>query len=290
MGRRWIILFAAAAIMTAASAFNAKGVADLPSGPAKAPPDVEMVVAAIALRLRDLEIVGGVESKVIFSRQAKRDFPVPKISLRQFRLAASEVTGLKNFSGPPEEVEVEGNLVFSDGVGRRAFMGYRATYMLSGKDLLVTEALAVPLTPPKPAVDLFFVPAEAIRRETLAAFDVNTDAIEYIASKSVQLKSGKIPKGRRDYYVAAVFLDRLPPGGKVGIEVGAAASGPFRAPPKTIAYNHAGWRIVMIRGAFEINGPKEAFFKIVRTPMSANAQVSEAPVTVALYSTRISSD
>lgn len=260
----------------------------LPAQEVEVSPDVKMVTSAIALRLRGLELVEGVEHKVVFEPEAAESLKAPDFNYGGFRLLRIEVSGFESFPEDPNMAEIEGILHFQDRLGRRTFVAYGARYGLEGGDIHVTRARAATVFPPVPQVRLFFVPAEKLTKEAFKAFNANLDALAFVVANAVPLDMpGKIPDGSGDYYVVAFFMDRLAPGAEVGLETGNSLDGPFRRTPHTLVFDHAGWRVVMIRGRFAFNGEDEVFFRATYRPANRGLAADQEPVVAGVFSTHV---
>jgi hypothetical protein len=284
--RRVVPILALAAILLAS------GLAGLPTRAQGArievPPEVKMVSAAIALRLRGVEVKDGVDHLVVFEPAAVRSLPVPRFNYVGFWLPSAIVTGFRLLPEKPPAAEVEGVLHFEDALGRRAFVGYTARYTAVGKNIHVTWAGVTTTVPPAPRIVAFFLPAERLTEAALEKFESNLEAFDFVTANAIRVnESGPLPRRKRDYYVVVFFMDRIGPADKVSIGIGTSRDGPFREAAATFAVDHGGWNVVMIRMKFALNGKDETFFRATYQPGGRIPGLDRQAVGAGVFSTTV---
>jgi peptidoglycan hydrolase-like protein with peptidoglycan-binding domain len=265
------------------------------------PPEVVMVISAIVLEMRGEAHPKGDWPEVVFTPGVTDKLREPRFNYVGFHLLQTIVNDYQPSAQDPRRANLKGHLHFLDGFGRRTLVGFEAEYKLTEKGISVNYADVKPIYPYRPEVRLFVVPGEKLSNKVLEKFSNNALTFDFVAKNAVPASHPElIPKGVRDYYVFAFFMDRLGPDDITDLIISRTREGmagtkvDLKTPeviPGTGAgdmhLDHNGWHMVVLRGEFSLTGP-EIFFKAIFQPGRKDTEPSLGePVLAGLFSTKL---
>ncbi len=138
-------------------------------------------------------------------------------------------------------------------------------YGFSGRNVKILKASVLPVAPSKPLAKIFIVPAKDVPSNFLQLDE--REMLTHVAAKAVR-RSGNIQKTKKDYYVFAYYLDRLPADAEVQLRVSEAKDGIRGDPGNSVGLYYQGRRVAVQRATFALNGKHELFFKALYQPAS----------------------
>jgi hypothetical protein len=266
----------------------------------EAPPEVVMVISAIVLELRGAEQPKGDWPEVVFAPAVVQGLQEPRFRYEGFRLLQAIVNEYRPPSQIPGRAGLKGHLHFVDGIERRTLVAFEADYRLTRDSITVEQATATPMYTYRPEVRLLVVPAERIDSQAITSLEVNARTLEFVFTEAVPVSQPEVvPKGVRDYYVFACFMDRLAPYDRTELVVSSEKGGIWEnqidlrsidgiagSGCDVMHLDHNGWHVVIARGEFSLTG-EELFFKALFQPVRRRPrlQVGE-PVIAGLFSTK----
>jgi hypothetical protein len=247
--------------------------------------DASSAVYAAVLRMRG---AGDAETEnVLFTQQAAKalaedphryvGFGMPFYSVRSFMQdRASENTYYMSVG-----------LYFVDAVKRRSAAVCSLKYMVSGDQIIVTEAGLSPIVPPKPRCVLSFVPQEKVPADLLAKHGSHTDLLSWVLENAIPLDSpAAIPTNTRDYCVFAFTMDRLAPKATLQIRVSNEKDGPAGEGGSS-DLDYEGWHVAVLKGKFALGTDPEFWFKLLYTPGQDGDESGQEAKVIALYSSKL---
>ncbi len=268
----------------------------------KAPPELVMVISAIVLEMHGQPQPKGDWPEIVFSPGITQKLLEP-----QFRYAGFELlqTIVDEYLTPDKNngfARLKGLLHFLDAANRRTIVALETEYKLTSKNIIINKAETRPIYPVRPELNLFFVPAEKLTKNDFDSFSNNALTLGFILDNAVPAgKPGQIPKGIRDYYVFAFYLDRLSPDDQTELRLSGTPDGLegekliFRGPDgiaKTgfnrVHLDHSGWYVDIARCRISLTGEKlyiKAIFKAGRK--QNNTLELGKPVLAGLFHTRL---
>jgi hypothetical protein len=232
-------------------------------------PDALAFLGALVLRMRGAK-GGGATDPVVFTKAAAgriaedflyEEFELQGVTFREYGFSPRD----------PKAVHFAGFLHFADGFGRRTIITYSADYGFIGDKIFVTRVNVNPLYLPDPEVELYFVPAERIPRNLLRAHPGFIGLLDFVIANAIPLDRPELlPKGVRDYYLFAFFMDRLAPDTRVDIRISTAPEVIPKQTANSTALHFDGWQVAVLRRQFALNsGPKLFFQALYRLGYSA---------------------
>lgn len=244
-----------------------------------APPELVMVVSAIVLEMRGQPQPEGDWPKVVFNGEIAKDLMEPQFRYAGFKLLQTIVDEYLTPDKNNGFAKLKGHLHFLDGAERRTIVALETEYKLTSKNILVKQAKVRPIYPFRPELNLFVVPAEKVSEKSFDFFSNNALTLGFILNNCVPAGNlGQVPKGIRDYYVFAFYLDRLGPEDRTELRLSRTPDGPkgekliFRGPEgiAETGYNamhldHSGWRVDIARCRISLTGEK-LYIKAIFTP------------------------
>jgi hypothetical protein len=216
----------------------------------------------------------------------------PGIRDATLRLAGIVVTHYEKPEGAPARRLMRGVVRHEDGYGRFATTAFKAAYRLADqKEIIIDSAAVLRLYSPEAEVRFAVVPGARVSDFLLKRITSSTELLALARENAVRLdRPSEFPKGRKDYYVFAFFLDRLAPGHLVDLRLSDTATGVNGKSRDVHVVDDQGWRVAMIPGRFTLGGAKETFVKAIHLPEGgAGAAAGIAPRLVGIFSTRLPS-
>jgi len=268
----------------------------------KAPPELVMVISAIVLEMRGQPQPEGDWPEIVFSPGITQKLLEPQFRYTGFKLlqtiADEYLTPNKNNGF----ARFKGLLHFLDAANRRTIVALETEYKLTAKNIHINKAETRPIYPFRPELNLFFVPAEKVTKKEFDTFSNNALTLEFILNNCVPAgRPGQIPKGIRDYYVFAFYLDRLSPDDQTELRLSRTPDGLagdkllFRGPDgiaKTgfngLHFDHSGWHVDIARCRISLTGEKLYIKAIFKAGMKQNNRIEMGkPVLAGLFHTRL---
>jgi hypothetical protein len=247
----------------------------------KAPPELVMVISAIVLEMRGRPQPKGDWPEIVFSGEIAKKLREPQFRYAGFKLLQTIVDEYLTPDKNNGLARLKGHLHFLDAAERRTIVALETEYKLTSKNIMINKAEIRPIYPFRPELNLFIVPAEKVSEKDFDLFSNNALTLGFILNNCVPSgKPGQVPKGIRDYYVFAFYLDRLSPDDQTELRLSRTPDGmkgkklTFREPDgiaKT-GYNemhidHSGWHVDISRCRISLTGEKlyiKAIFKAGR--------------------------
>ncbi|HJO73923.1 MAG TPA: hypothetical protein QGH84_01745 [Rhodospirillales bacterium] len=202
---------------------------------------------------------------VSLSPEAAKDLQDPDFRYEGYALSGLAITEFQASTAQPGAVEISALLTFSDAIGRRVSTMLAVRYGFSGRNVKILKASVLPVAPSKPLAKIFIVPAKDVPSNFLQLDE--REMLTHVAAKAVR-RSGNIQKTKKDYYVFAYYLDRLPADAEVQLRVSEAKDGIRGDPGNSVGLYYQGRRVAVQRATFALNGKHELFFKALYQPAS----------------------
>ena len=192
----------------------------------------------------------------------------PGIRDAALRLSGIVVTGYERVDGEPARRLIRGLVRHQDQYGRLATTAFKAGYRLAEQEAIVIDSSAVlPLYAPDAGVRFAVVPGTRVSDFLIKKITSSTELLSFALENAVPLgRPSEFPKGRKDYYVFAFFLDRLAPGDRVGLRLSESADGLSGKSRDVHVVNDQGWRVAMVQGRFTLGDDKAPFVKAIHLP------------------------
>ena len=267
----------------------------------KAPPELVMVISAIVLEMSGRPQPKGDWPEVVFSGEITKKLREPQFRYTGFRLLQTIVDEYLTPDKNNGYARLKGNLHFLDAAERRTIVALETEYKLTSKNIMIKKAEIRPIYPFRPELNLFIVPAEKVSEKNFDLFSNNALTLGFILNNCVPSgKPGQVPKGIRDYYVFAFYLDRLSPDDKTELRLSRTPDGmkgkklTFREPDgiaKT-GYNemhidHSGWHVDIARCRISLTGEKLYIKAIFNAGRKQNNKLELGkPVLAGVFNTR----
>jgi hypothetical protein len=247
----------------------------------KASPELVMVISAIVLEMSGRPQPKGDWPEIVFSGEIAKKLREPQFRYAGFKLLQTIVDEYLTPDKNNGLARLKGHLHFLDAAERRTIVALETEYKLTSKNIMINKAEIRPIYPFRPELNLFIVPAEKVSEKDFDLFSNNALTLGFILNNCVPSgKPGQVPKGIRDYYVFAFYLDRLSPDDQTELRLSRTPDGmkgkklTFREPDgiaKT-GYNemhidHSGWHVDISRCRISLTGEKlyiKAIFKAGR--------------------------
>ena len=243
------------------------------------PAEVSLVISASVLNMRgedDPETIWPVS----FSSEADAGLKEPGFNYDNFLLIGAGLRDWGVSTDDPSLYSLSAMLVFADPIGRRTTVMLVADYKITDKNLDVTNAAALTMTPPAPEARIYVVPVNNFPATLL---EVKTDEAEFfntVVDRAVGAGEKAVASTPEDYYVFAFVLDRLTGDSKFQLMVGDQASGIEGVTGNSVTSDFSGWRVAVLRGVFSLGAGPEVFFKTVYTPgQSVSQNAGQASLT-----------
>ncbi len=229
-------------------------------------PDVSAVISAVVARMRGLtrpgdalpvEFAGNLGSTLREREFAYDGFVVGAVGIHQYEVSGAD--GSERF--------LAGTLLFSDLIGRRTDIGFSVGYTLARDRITVNLADVVPVYRRLPGVIVAFVPGTLVSDFLIKKITSSTELLSFALENAVPLgRPSEFPKGRKDYYVFAFFLDRLAPGDRVDLRLSERVQGLSGKSRGVHVVNDRGWRVAMVQARFTLGGEEAIFVKAIHLP------------------------
>ncbi len=229
-------------------------------------PDVSAVISAVVTRMRGttrpgdalaVEFAGNLASTLREPGFAYHGFVVGAVGIHQYEVSGAD----------ENERFLAGTLLFSDLVGRRTDIGFSVGYTVARDRITVTLADVVPVYRRIPGLIVAFVPGAVVSDFLIKKITSSTELLSFALENAVPLvRPAEFPKGRRDYYVFAFFLDRLAPGDRVDLRLSESAEGLSGKSRDVHVVNDQGWRVAMVQSRFTLGGETATFVKAIHLP------------------------
>lgn len=268
----------------------------------QAPPELVMVISAIVLEMRGQPQPEGDWPEIVFSPGITQKLLEPQFRYDGFKLLQTIVDEYLTPDKNNGFARVKGLLHFLDAANRRTIVALETEYKLTSKNIIINKVETRPIYPFRPELNLFFVPAEKVTKKEFDTFSNNALTLEFILNNCIPAgKPGEIPKGIRDYYVFAFYLDRLSPDDQTELRLSRTPDGLagekllFRGPDgiadtgfNGMYIDHSGWHVDIARCRISLTGEKlyiKAIFKPGRK--QNNTLEMGKPVLTGLFHTRL---
>jgi hypothetical protein len=268
----------------------------------KAPPELVMVISAIVLEMRGQPQPEGDWPEIVFSPGITQKLLEPQFRYAGFKFLQTIVDEYLTPDKNNGFARLKGQLHFLDAAQRRTIVALETEYKLTSKNIIIKEAKIRPIYPFRPELNLFIVPAEKVAKKNFDSFSNNALTLGFILNNCVPAgKPGQMPKGIRDYYVFAFYLDRLSPDDQTELRLSRTPDGlegeklSFRGPggiAKTgfngVHIDHSGWHVDIARCRISLTGEKlyiKAIFKAGRK--QNNTLELGKPVLTGVFHTRL---
>jgi hypothetical protein len=245
------------------------------------PPELVMVISAIVLEMRGRPQPKGDWPEIVFSGEIAKKLREPQFRYTGFKLLQTIVDEYLTPDKNNGFARLKGHLHFLDAAERRTIVALETEYKLTSQNIMINKVKIRPIYPFRPELNLFIVPAEKVSEKDFDLFSNNALTLGFILNNCVPSgKPGQVPKGIRNYYVFAFYLDRLSPDDQTELRLSRTPDGikgkklTFREPDgiaKT-GYNemhidHSGWHVDISRCRISLTGEKlyiKAIFKAGR--------------------------
>jgi hypothetical protein len=270
-------------------------------GTDEAPPELVMVISAIVLEMRGQPQPKGDWPEVVFAGEAAQNLLEPRFRYAGFKLLQTIVDAYLTPDKNNGFARLEGHLHFLDAAERRTIVALESEYKLTSKNILVKKAKIRPVYPFRPELNLFIVPAEKVTSKDFDLFANNALTLGFILNNCIPSgKPERVPKGIREYYVFAFYLDRLSPDDRTELRLSRMPDGlegqrlVFRGPEgiaKT-GYNemhldHSGWRVDIARCRISLTGEKLYIKALFKPGIKQNNKLELGkPVLAGVFQTR----
>jgi len=268
----------------------------------KAPPELVMVISAIVLEMRGQPQPKGDWPEIVFPRGITKKLKEPQFRYDGFKLLQTIVDEYVTSKKNNGLARLKGHLHFLDAAKRRTIVALETEYKLTSKNIIIKKVKIRPIYPFRPELYLFIVPAEKVTKKDLDFFSNNALTLGFILNNCVPAgKPGQVPKGIRDYYVFAFYLDRLGPDDQTELRLSRSPNGikgkklTFRKPEgivKTgysqVHIDHSGWHVDIARCRISLTGDKlyiKTIFKAGRK--QKNKLEIDKSVLTGVFSTRL---
>ena len=267
----------------------------------KAPPELVMVISAIVLEMRGQPQPKGDWPEIIFSRGITKKLLEPQFRYAGFKLLQTIVDEYLTPGKNNGLAKLKGHLHFLDAAKRRTIVALETEYKLTQKNIFIKKAKIRPIYPFRPELNLFIVPAEKVTKKDLDFFSNNALTLGFILNNCVPAgKPGQVPKGIRDYYIFAFYLDRLSPDDQTELRLSRTPNGikgnklNFRKPDgiaKTgyseMHIDHSGWHVDIARCRISLTGEKLYIKAIFKAGRKQNNKLELGkPVLAGVFPTR----
>ncbi|HPQ45180.1 MAG TPA: peptidoglycan-binding domain-containing protein [Syntrophales bacterium] len=270
--------------------------------PGNAPPDLVMVISAIVLEMRGQAQPKGKWPEIVFTGGITKGLLEPQFRYAGFRLLQTMVDEYL----PPEMnngvTKLKGHLHFFDAAKRRTLVSLEIKYEFVSDKIIIKKAEIRPLFPLRPELKLFIVPAERVTKNDFDIFSNNALTMGFLLNNCVSAgKPDEIPKGIRDYYVFACYLDRLSPDDQTELRLGRISNGlqgeklAFRASDgiaqtghNLLHFDHSGWRVDIARCRISLTGEKLYLKAIFQPGTKQNKEIKLGePYLAGVFPTRL---
>lgn len=267
-----------------------------------APPDLVMVISAIVLEMRGQTQPRGYWPEIVFSDGITKKLLEPQFRYAGFKLFQTIVDEYL----PPEVnnglTRLTGHLHFFDAAKRRTIVALETEYEFTANKIIIKKAEIRPIFPLRPELNLFIVPAAKVTKSDFDMFSNNALTLGFLLNNCVSAgKPDQVPKGIRDYYIFAYYLDRLSPDDQTELRLSRTSSGmegeklTFLEPDgiaqtgyNEVHFDHSGWRVDIARCRISLTGEKlylKAIFQ-TGTKQSKKPELGE-PYLAGVFPTRL---
>ena len=251
------------------------------------PGDAEHVMAAIINMMRGGR---GKLPNIGFDPEGEHQFLDDRFSFAGFDVKFIDISYYKT-EPAVDHVRyalLEGAFYFADNIGRSAYIRFMANYVVSKKDIIITNTQYEILPNPNPELRTFILPAPVFESASIDvknsfkklylfsaknAIDMNPSPKEKARREQyeqlsflqrMKYESGLVPEG---YCVLVFCMDRLRPESQISLSVSESerASNSGRSNP--YYRNDSGWVVGLVAGKFSIDAyDKEVFFHVQYNP------------------------
>jgi peptidoglycan hydrolase-like protein with peptidoglycan-binding domain len=268
----------------------------------KAPPELVMVISAIVLEMRGQPQPKGDWPEIVFSRGITKELLEPQFRYAGFKLLQTIVDEYLTPDKNNGLARLKGHFHFLDAAKRRTIVALETEYKLTSKNIIIKKAKIRPIYPFRPEMNLFIVPAEKVTKKEFEFFSNNALTLGFILNNCVSAgKPGQVPKGIRDYYVFAFYLDRLSPDDQTELRLSRTPNGikgktlAFREPEGIVKtgysemhIDHSGWHVDIARCRISLTGEKLYIKAIFKAGRKKNNKLEIGkPVLAGAFSTRL---
>lgn len=154
---------------------------------------------------------------------------------------------------------VSGEIVYTDGLDRKARFLFRARYARDGEDYTVQRLELDRRSPETVRVAVTVVPARSLSGQRFATY---AELVEFLAVNGVPA-SRLGASGEQDYAIYAVGMDMVPPGAEMSIAVSAKKAG-FQGYAKRSAPTmlEGRWPVAVAAGKWNPSGSEALYAKV----------------------------
>jgi len=268
----------------------------------KAPPELVMVISAIVLEMRGQPQPKGDWPEIVFSPGITKKLLEPQFRYAGFKLLQTIVDEYLTPEKNNGLARLKGHLHFFDAAKRRTIVALETEYKLTSKNIFIKKAKIRPIFPFRPELNLFIVPAEKVTKNDFDMFLNNALTLGFILNNCVPAgKPGQVPKGIRDYYVFAFYLDRLSQDDQTELRLSRTPNGikgeklAFRGPDgiaetgySEVHFGHSGWHVDIARCRISLTGEKLYLKAIFKTGTKQNNKLEMGkPFLAGVFPTRL---
>ena len=268
----------------------------------KAPPELVMVISAIVLEMRGQPQPRGDWPEIVFSNGITKELLEPQFRYAGFKLLQTIVDEYLTPEKNNGLARLKGHLHFLDAAKRRTIVALETEYKLTPQNIIIKKAKIRPIFPFRPELNLFIVPAEKVTKNDFDMFLNNALTLGFILNNCVPAgKPGQVPKGIRDYYVFAFYLDRLSPDDQTELRLSRTSNGiqgkkiTFREPDgiaetgySEVHFGHSGWHVDIARCRISLTGEKLYLKAIFKTGTKQSNKIEMGkPFLAGVFPTRL---
>lgn len=249
---------------------------------ADAPPDIQIAIAAIVLRLRGVTDAAEY-GPVRLSDDAERGLAASAIGFPGFAVTGFHLRYVVPLPDGEPGRRIIGDLVFEDDASRRVTMQVGADYRIDGDEFEIVNASARTASPAIPDVRLLLVPAGKVPANLLKQQRDHAALLEFVSENASPSELIWL-KGRADYYVFVFAMDRLAEDDGLDVFVGrrdSAERGRWQGTRRVL--NYAGWRVLVLRGVLDLASPAAPAFEVFFLPGSADPRSGGPPIPVGRF-------
>jgi peptidoglycan hydrolase-like protein with peptidoglycan-binding domain len=221
---------------------------------------------------------------VRFATRAAMPQPDAAILEGGFHLVSSTAAPFAKAQGEESARTAEGVLLHRDRFGRYISTGYTANYRTTPEGAItVHRTIVMPIDAPVPKISVYIVPAARVIPAHLKTQPF-TRLLEYMAAKAVsRIKTPKVDRGEKDYYVFAFFMDRLAEDARVGLLISNQPGGITGQGRDTQTLQKNGWHMAYTPARCALDGTPETFFKVLYTPGSRVPEEKRKQMLVGIF-------